>query len=82
MEQAQRSAAKTVRRVLAGAALPAALAEAEEGGGPRSMVRELSYGTLRFLGELRAIVRLLAERPLADANAGVLDPTCVTRRTG
>ena len=36
------------------------------------MVRELSNGTLRFLGELRAIVRLLAERPLADANVEAL----------
>jgi 16S rRNA (cytosine967-C5)-methyltransferase len=72
MEQAQRSAAKTIRRVLAGAALPAALAEAEASGGPRSLVRELSYGTLRFLGELRALVRLLAERPLADASVEAL----------
>ena len=72
MEQAQRSAAKTVRRVLAGAALPAALEGAEESGGPRSLVRELSYGTLRFLGELRALVRLLAQRPLADASVEAL----------
>jgi 16S rRNA (cytosine967-C5)-methyltransferase len=72
MEQAQRSAAKTVRRVLAGTALPAALAEAEEGGGPHSLVRELSYGTLRFLGELRALVRLLADQPLADPSVEAL----------
>src|SRR5215831_3572540 len=72
MEQAQRSAAKTVRRVLAGAALSAALEEAEERGGPRSLVRELSYGTLRYLGELRALVRLLADRPLADASVEAL----------
>src|SRR5262252_9207196 len=72
MEQAQRSAAKTVRRVLAGAALPAALGEAGDDSGSRSLVSELSYGSLRFLGELRALVRLLADRPLVDASVEAL----------
>jgi 16S rRNA (cytosine967-C5)-methyltransferase len=72
MEQAQRSAARTVRRVLAGAALPAALAESEEGGGSRALVRELSFGTLRFLGELRSLARLLADRPITDASVEAL----------
>jgi 16S rRNA (cytosine967-C5)-methyltransferase len=73
MEQAQRSAAKAVRGVLAGAALPAALANAvETTSGTRSLVHELAYGTLRFLGELRTLVRLLADRPLPDRSVEAL----------
>ena len=73
MEQAQRSAAEIVRRVLAGAALPDALADANEADrGTRALIRELSYGTLRFLGELRGLVRLLADRPLSDASVEAL----------
>jgi len=73
MEQAQRSAAKAVRRVLGGAALPAALANVvETASGARSLVHELAYGTLRFLGELRALVGLLADRPLADPSVEAL----------
>jgi len=73
MERAQRIAAKAVRRVLAGATLPAVLAdENQENVGDRALVRELAHGTLRFLGQLRAIVRLLAERPLADASVEAL----------
>jgi len=73
MEQAQRSAAKAVRRVLAGEALPAALANAvETSSGGRPLVHELAYGTLRFLGQLRGLVRLLADRPLADASVEAL----------
>lgn len=73
MEKAQRIAAKAVRRVLAGATLPAALAgENDEDFGERALVRELAHGTLRFLGQVRAIVRLLAARPLADASVEAL----------
>jgi 16S rRNA (cytosine967-C5)-methyltransferase len=73
MEQAQRRAAKAVRTVLAGAALPAALANAvETASGVRPLVHELAYGTLRFLGELRALVSLLADRPLADPSVEAL----------
>ena len=38
----------------------------------RALVHELSYGTLRFLGEGRAIVRALAERPLTDESIEAL----------
>jgi 16S rRNA (cytosine967-C5)-methyltransferase len=73
MEHAQRVAAKAVRRVLAGATLPVALAAS---GGlaevDRALIQELAYGTLRFLGQLRAIVRELADRPLADASVEAL----------
>ncbi len=72
MERAQRSAAKIVRRVLAGNPLPAVLAGLPLPSGDRALVHELSYGTLRFLGELRAIVHVLAERPLTDASVEAL----------
>jgi len=73
MERAQRIAAKAVRRVLAGATLPAVLAgDNHQNVEERALVRELAHGTLRFLGQLRAIVRLLAERPLADASVEAL----------
>ena len=71
LERSQRSAAKAVRRVLAGTPLPAALA-ALPATDDRALVQELAYGTLRFLGELRAIVRALADRPLDDASLEAL----------
>jgi 16S rRNA (cytosine967-C5)-methyltransferase len=72
MEQAQRIAAKAVRRVLRGAALPEALAVANDDHEHGALVRELAYGTLRFLGEVRAIVRLLARRPIVDESVDAL----------
>lgn len=72
MERAQRLAAKIVRRVLAGNPLPAVLTGLPLPSGDRALAHELSYGTLRFLGELRAIVRALAERPLADGSVEAL----------
>lgn len=71
MEGSQRAAAKIVRRVLAGTALPAVLATLPPSG-QRALVHELCYGTLRFLGELRAVVRVLADRPLTDASVEAL----------
>jgi len=72
MEHAQRGAAKAVRRVLAGATLPAALAEAASASDDRALVHELAYGTLRFLGQLRAVVAVLATRRLADPSVEAL----------
>lgn len=72
MEREQRIAAKAVRRVLRGAALPEALSVAEGMQGPSALVRELAYGTLRFLGQVRGIVRELARRPLVDASVEAL----------
>ena len=73
MEHAQRVAARVVRRVLAGTTLPVALAAA---GGvtadDRALVQELAYGTLRFLGQVRAVVRALADRPLSDPSVEAL----------
>jgi 16S rRNA (cytosine967-C5)-methyltransferase len=73
MEHAQRLAARAVRRVLTGSTLPVALAacggDAED---DRALIQELAYGTLRFLGQLRAVVRHLAVRPLSDASVEAL----------
>jgi len=73
MEHAQRAAAKAVRRVLGGTTLPVALADLSSAASEeRALVQELAYGTLRFLGQLRALVRLLADRPLTDASLEAL----------
>jgi len=71
MERAQHLAAQAVSRVAAGATLSRALAPSEAGG-ERALVHELTYGTLRFLGQLRAIVRALAHRAPADAGVEAL----------
>ena len=73
MEQAQRIAAKAVRRVLAGVALGGALEEAGAAKAPeRALATDLAYGTLRFLGQERLAVRMLAERPLTDPSIEAL----------
>src|SRR4029450_1790990 len=72
MEQAQRIAAQAIRRVLAGKSVPAAFAGEDDRATNPALVRELAFGTLRFLGQVRAIVDLLAERPLVDRNLQAL----------
>ena len=73
MEQAQRIAAKAVRRVLSGVALGGALEEAGASKSPqRALATELAYGTLRFLGQARAVVRILSDRPLTDPSIEAL----------
>src|SRR5690349_9061279 len=72
VERAQRLAARIVRRVLAGNPLPEVLASSRPASNDRALVHELSYGTLRFLGEVRAIVHALAARPLTDGNIEAL----------
>ncbi|HET9762990.1 MAG TPA: 16S rRNA (cytosine(967)-C(5))-methyltransferase RsmB [Casimicrobiaceae bacterium] len=66
MERAQYLAARAVRRVLAGSTLATAL-PAVDAADDRALVQELAYGTLRFLGALRAIVGALAHRALDPA---------------
>ncbi|HKE41852.1 MAG TPA: 16S rRNA (cytosine(967)-C(5))-methyltransferase RsmB [Casimicrobiaceae bacterium] len=65
MEHAQRLAAHVVQSVCAdGRSLTTALAAGSVARSPqRALVHELAYGTLRFLGQLRTIVRTLADRP-------------------
>ena len=66
MERAQHLAAQAVLRVLAGSTLPKSLA-AFDAGPDRGLMHELAYGTLRFLGQLRAVVGTLALRAPRDA---------------
>jgi len=71
MREAQRLAALAVERVQGGKTLPAALesiapAERDSPGRRRSLVLELSYGTLRHWGTLDALVKKLATKPIAD----------------
>jgi 16S rRNA (cytosine967-C5)-methyltransferase len=71
VRDAQRLAALSVRRVLDGSTLPAALAavapaEADAQGRRRALVQELAYGTLRHWGTLEALVRKLLTKPLSD----------------
>lgn len=71
MQIAQQLAALTVRKVLDGSTLPAALAELapqerDALGRRRALVQELAYGTLRHWGTLDALVRRLAAKPFAD----------------
>jgi 16S rRNA (cytosine967-C5)-methyltransferase len=61
MERAQHVAAQKVLRVLRGTTLTKAL-EAREPDADQALVQELSFGTLRFLGQSRALVRALAHR--------------------
>jgi len=69
MEHSQRLAAKAVRRVLAGATVSAALpVDGSVAPDSRALVHDLVYGTLRHLGQVRAIVHALAERELTDAS--------------
>src|SRR5512141_1452112 len=77
MQEAQRLAALSIRRVLDGSPLPAALAEfaPEERdalGRRRALVQELAYGTLRHWGTLDALVRKLAAKPFSDPALGCL----------
>jgi 16S rRNA (cytosine967-C5)-methyltransferase len=77
VQEAQRLAALSVRRVLDGSTLPAALAEIapveiDAPGRRRALVQELAYGTLRHWGTLDALVRKLVARPFSDPALGCL----------
>jgi 16S rRNA (cytosine967-C5)-methyltransferase len=73
MERALALAALAVRQVLDGAALGKALAAAQgRAGEDRALIHELAYGTLRFLGELRALVAALARRAFPDPSVEAL----------
>jgi 16S rRNA (cytosine967-C5)-methyltransferase len=71
MDEVQRLAASAVANVLAGRSLDAELRAVS--GRPsltpqdRGALQDIAYGTLRFLGQLDAMLDLLLERPLKDA---------------
>lgn len=71
MEEAQRLASTVVLRVLAGRSLDAALVTLRQAHPPlsaqqRALVQELSYGTLRFLGYVDALLEALLNKPVTD----------------
>src|SRR6476659_5598335 len=73
MIKTQRIAAMSIAKVLAGASLTAVLHEvwrterdltAQQRGG----IQDLSYGVLRYYGQLDALLKLLLNKPLWDEN--------------
>jgi 16S rRNA (cytosine967-C5)-methyltransferase len=74
MQHEQAAAARAVTRVLTGSTLGAALAAVDDGSPHRgrSLVQELTYGTLRHWGRVHALVDALASRPLTDAELRAL----------
>ena len=79
MKSAQAHAARAVAQVLRGRTLDAALARAAVHpleGSERALAHELSYGTLRHLGRLRATARGLVAKPVVDLELDAL--LCVT----
>jgi 16S rRNA (cytosine967-C5)-methyltransferase len=73
MIKTQRVAAATVGKVLAGASLTAVLQDywrthADLSGQQRGAIQDLSYGVLRFYGQLDALLALLLNKPLWDQN--------------
>ncbi len=71
MVEIQRLASGAVGRVLAGRSLDAELAavwsrEPRLGERERAAIRDLAYGTLRYLGRFEALLDELLERPLRD----------------
>ncbi|HUP94327.1 MAG TPA: transcription antitermination factor NusB, partial [Burkholderiales bacterium] len=74
MVEVQRTATHILGRVLSGRSLDAelraaALREAHFTSQQRAAVQDIAYGTLRFLGELDAMLDVLLERPLKDKRA-------------
>jgi 16S rRNA (cytosine967-C5)-methyltransferase len=69
MLDVQRSGASIVGRVLAGRSLDAELRAAlpKIDAESRAMLQDVAYGTLRYLGQVDAILDSLLERPLKDA---------------
>jgi 16S rRNA (cytosine967-C5)-methyltransferase len=77
MIKTQRLAAATVGRVLAGASLTAVLQDlwqkhADLSEQQRGAIQDLSYGVLRFYGQLHAILGLLLKKPLKNKDISYL----------
>ena len=71
MERAQHIAAQKVLKVLGGTTLTQAL-DPRDGSADQALVQELSFGTVRYLGQVRAIVCALAHRVPKDAGIEAL----------
>jgi 16S rRNA (cytosine967-C5)-methyltransferase len=77
MIKTQSLAAATVGRVLAGASLTAVLQEvwhnhADLSEQQRGAIQDLSYGALRFYGQLREILAVLLKKPLKNKDISYL----------
>jgi 16S rRNA (cytosine967-C5)-methyltransferase len=77
MHEAQRIASGVVRRVVRGRSLDAELAaalRAHPGASPqqRALIRDLSFGTLRWLGEIDVVLEGLLAKPLTDERVRAL----------
>lgn len=77
MEKVQHIAASTVASVLAGRSLNQLFDAAwrdhrELGRGDRGAIQDLSYGSLRHLGRLRAVLDQLVNKPIAKAELQAL----------
>lgn len=77
MQKVQRIAASTVAAVLAGKSLTALLDAAwrdhrDLERGDRGAIQDLSYGSLRHLGKLRAVIGQLVAKPVAKAELQAL----------
>jgi 16S rRNA (cytosine967-C5)-methyltransferase len=73
MDQIQLAAAQVVQQVLDGRNLNQVLELSQResnkqhwDAGHRAALQDLSYGTLRYLGSLRAVLKLLLHKPLSD----------------
>lgn len=77
MVEIQKLAAAVVERVLAGRSLDAELSavwrqHAQLAAGERGAIQDLAYGTLRFLGQLEALLDVLLDKPVHDAKLRML----------
>lgn len=74
MHVEQQQASRAVHAVLSGTSLREALAAVDDGKATRgrTLVAELTYGTLRHYGTLDALARRLAAKPIADPLLGTL----------
>src|SRR5687768_7685072 len=73
MIKIQQLAAATVRRVLTGASLTVVLQDiwrnhSDLSDQQRGAIQDLSYGVLRFYGQLDVLLGLLLDKPLKDQN--------------
>lgn len=73
MIRTQRLAAAAVEKVLAGTSLTAVLRDiwhthSDLSDQERGAIQDLSYGVLRFFGQLDVLLRLLLDKPLKDQN--------------
>ncbi len=82
MIKTQREAATTIGKVLAGASLTVELqscwrANPGLSGQQRGAIQDLSYGVMRFYGQLDALLQLLLKKPLQDKHLRCLLLVCL-----